>query len=117
MNAGELGGWIGAIVGCLCGIAGGAIGTYYGLRNTKGPLERKYAVKASVVGWLAFVIFLILMLTIPRPYNALLWVPYAIFLPMSIKHVNKTCIEIRKNENAEQAVPEYAAQSASSSEP
>ena len=101
MNAGELGGWIGAIVGGLSGVTGGAIGTYFTIKNTNGPRERDFAIKASVVGWIAITLFLILMFTLPRPYNMLLWIPYAILLPFSIKYWNKTQLAIRTDENAE----------------
>ncbi len=45
MNAGLIGG----IVGGIIGVAGGMIGTYFSIRNTKGPKERSVMVKASVI--------------------------------------------------------------------
>jgi len=116
MNAGEIGGWIGAIIGGIGGLAGGIIGTYFSIKNTNGPRERRFTIKASAVCLVAVILFLVLMFAIPRPYNALLWIPYAILLPLGIKYWNKTQLEIRKKESAEQGVAPYVAQSAPSGE-
>jgi uncharacterized membrane protein len=41
-------GSIGGILGIALGIAGGAFGTYCSIKNTNGPLERKFTIKASI---------------------------------------------------------------------
>ncbi|MCW9014057.1 MAG: hypothetical protein OQL06_09760 [Gammaproteobacteria bacterium] len=96
MNAGMIGGILGAIIG----IAGGLIGTYFSIRNTKGPLERAFMIKASVIAWISITVFLVLMLVIPNPYRLWLWVPYGILLPLGIIKLNKKVAEIREIENA-----------------
>ena len=116
MITGEMWGWIGGIAGSLLGIAGGFIGTYFSIKNTNGPRERRFTIKASAVCLVAVILFLVLMFAIPRPYNALLWIPYAILLPLGIKYWNKTQLEIRKKESAEQGVAPYGAQGAPSGE-
>lgn len=37
MNTGAMWGWIGGIVGGSIGLVGGLVGTYYSIKNTKGP--------------------------------------------------------------------------------
>ncbi len=95
MNAGIIGG----IVGSVFGIAGGVIGTYYSIKNTKGPLERAFMIKASVIAWIAITVFLILMFLLPNPYRLWLWIPYGILLPLGIIKLNKRVAEIRETES------------------
>ena len=94
-------GLIGGIVGSVVGVAGGAIGTYCSIRNTKGPLERAFMVRASVVAWVAIALFLGLMFVLPSPYRFLLWIPYGILLPLGIIRINKRIAEIRESENVD----------------
>ena len=116
MATGEMWIWMGSIGGGLLGIVGGIIGSYFSIKNTNGPRERQFTIKLSAVVWVAVTLFLVLMFAIPRPYNALLWIPYAILLPIGIKYWNRKQIEIRKIESAEQGVAPYVAQSAPSGE-
>ena len=95
MDAGLVGGMIGAIFGFL----GGVIGTYFSIKNTHGPLERAFMIKASVIAWLAVIIFLTMLLLIPKPYNYLAWIPYGIVLPIGIYKINKTQAELRDRES------------------
>ena len=117
MNAGEMWGWIGGIAGGFLGIAGAIVGTYFSIKNTNGPRERQFTIKASAVCGIACTLFVILLLVLPRPYNALLWIPYAILLPISIKYWNKTQFEIRRKESAEQGGPGYPPQGVGSPDP
>ncbi|MEM7016673.1 MAG: hypothetical protein AAF512_04945 [Pseudomonadota bacterium] len=93
-------GIIGGILGAIFGIAGGVIGTYFSIKNTKGPLERIFMIKATVIAWTAIIIFLVLMYVIPNPYRLWLWVPYGILLPLGIIKINKRVAQIREIENA-----------------
>lgn len=92
MNAGLIGGIIGGIIG----ISGGAIGTYFSIKNTDKPKERAFIIKASVVFWVFGIIFVTLLLVIKSPYKWLLWVPYGIFLPLSIRVMNKRLNQIKQ---------------------
>ena len=38
-------GLVGGILGSVLGCAGGAIGTYFSVKNTNGPLERRFMVR------------------------------------------------------------------------
>jgi Ca2+/Na+ antiporter len=98
MNAGEIGGWIGAIVGGLGGLAGGIIGTYFSIKNTNGPRERTFVIKAAVICFVAVVVFLVVLFAVPNPYRWLVWIPYAILLPVGIKVWNKRQFAIRQEE-------------------
>lgn len=92
-------GYIGAIVGSILGLAGGIIGTYFSIKNTNGPKERTFMIKASVVAWIAMGIFLALLFLLPNPYRWLVWIPYTIFLPIGIIYGNKRQTKIRMEES------------------
>ena len=47
MNPGFIG-LIGGIVGGIIGVAGGLLGTYFSIKNTNGPRERAFVIKASM---------------------------------------------------------------------
>ena len=94
MNAGIIGG----IIGAIFGIGGGLVGTYYSIKNTHGPLERTFMIKVTVIAWISISIFLALMFLLPTPYRFWLWVPYGIILPISILKFNKRATEIREIE-------------------
>jgi hypothetical protein len=57
-------------------------------------------VKASVIAWVAIVVFIGLMFVLPNPYRHLLWIPYGVLLPLGIVKLNKRVGEIRKVEDA-----------------
>jgi MFS family permease len=92
-------GFIGAIIGCVLGLAGGIIGTYFSIKNTNGPKERAFIVRAAVIGWIAIGIFLALLLILPSPYRWFMWIPYGILLPVGIIFGNKRQAKIRAEES------------------
>ena len=92
-------GLIGAVIGCVIGLAGGIIGTYFSIKNTNGPKERAFMVRASIIGWLAMGIFLALLLLLPNPYRFLMWIPYGVLLPLGIIFGNKRLAQIRAEES------------------
>jgi hypothetical protein len=93
-------GLIGGLIGGALGLAGGAIGTYFSIKNTLGPRERSFMVKVSAIAWVAIAVFLVGLLTLPRPYNFLLWVPYGIALPLGIRWCNQCQLKVRAEEAA-----------------
>jgi hypothetical protein len=93
-------GLIGGIVGGTLGLAGGAIGTYFSIKNTLGPRERTFMVKVSAIAWVAITAFLVGLLLLPKPYNFLLWVPYGLALPLSIRWCNQRQLKVRAEEAA-----------------
>ena len=92
-------GLIGGIIGSIIGIAGGGIGTYFSIKNTNGPKERIFMIKASAVFWFFGIIFITLVLALPSPYKWFLWLPYGIFLPISIRVTNKKLSQIKQEES------------------
>ena len=96
MNAGIVGGILGAVIG----IAGGIVGTWCSIRNTRGPRERAFMIRASVVAWLAIALFLALLLLLPYPYRLWMWLPYGILLPLGIMYTNRRLAEIRRAEQS-----------------
>ncbi len=94
MNAGLIGGMIGGIIG----VAGGIIGTYFSIKNTDGPKERAFMIKASAIFWIFGIIFLALLFLLPSPYKWFMWLPYSIFFPISIRFMNKRLQQIRQEE-------------------
>ena len=103
MDPGTLGGWVGGILGSVIGVLGGVIGTYFTIKNTNGPRERAFTIKASILCWLFVMSFLAGMLLIPFWYNMLLWVPYAIVLVFGIRRWNQTQFRIRQEESGQNA--------------
>ena len=92
-------GLIGGIVGSVLGILGGCIGTYFSIKNTGGPAEKSFMIKASIIAWIAIIIFLAFLFFIPSPYNYLAWILYGVCLPLGIKYSNKEQEKIRQKEN------------------
>ncbi|MBN1517501.1 hypothetical protein JXA32_13135 [Candidatus Sumerlaeota bacterium] len=91
-------GIIGGVIGGIVGVLGGIIGTYFGIKNTNGPNERQFAIKAAIVSWIILVIFLALLFALPKPYGWFMWIPYGVILPFGIIYMNKTQQRIRTEE-------------------
>ena len=90
---------LGVIVGCVLGVFGGALGTYFSIKNTDGPRERRFMVQFAIIAWVAVTAFLVGLLMLPRPYNFLLWIPYGIALPLGIGWCNRRQRAIRGEES------------------
>jgi len=99
MITGAMWGWIGGIVGCIIGLAGGVVGSYFSIKNTKGPRERAFMIKSTIVCWIAIMIFLGLLLALPNPYRNFMWIPYSILLPLGIIYGNRRQLAIRQSES------------------
>ena len=99
-------GYIGGILGCILGFAGGAFGTYCSIKHSKGPLEKRFMIRASVVAWIGMSILLALLIGLPAPYRFFMWVPYGILLPVGIRYSNKRQREIQAREDGTQSALE-----------
>lgn len=71
------------------------MGTYFAVKNTHSPQERRFVINCAVGFWPAVVAFVVLFLLLPTQYRWLLWIPYSIGLPISIIWMNKTQARIR----------------------
>jgi len=94
MNPGLIGGVLGGVIGVL----GGAVGTYFSIKNTSGPRERVFMIRFAIVIWIAVTAFLFGLFALPKPLNFLLWIPYAIALPLTILWCNRRQARIRAEE-------------------
>lgn len=92
-------GLIGGIAGGVIGLAGGLIGTYFSIKNTNSPVERRFMIHASVVIWIGGLLFLGLLIGLPSPYRWLLWIPWGILLPAGILYGNRRQQQIRREES------------------
>lgn len=93
-------GYIGAIAGSTIGILGGIFGTWRSIAATREPRERALMIRAAMGTWIGVAAFLAGTLLIAPPYNHLLWVPYAILLPLSIHWLNRRQAQIREQESS-----------------
>ena len=95
MNIGS----VGAIVGSLFGIVGGLIGTYFSIKNTKGPFERVFMIRAAITCWFGVGVFLAVLFFVPHA-RIWIWIPYGIMLPLAIRYMNAKQEVIRREEHS-----------------
>jgi len=93
-------GLAGGMLGSALGVMGGAVGTYFSIKNTAGPRERSLMIGVSVAVWIAVSAFLAGVMLLPPPFNLLTWVPYVIALLLSIRWLNRRHLQIRAEEAA-----------------
>ena len=91
-------GLLGAVVGSAVGVLGAVVGTAMAIRNTAGPRERAYVVRASAWSWIATIPMIALLLWLPTPYRFLVWIPWAALLPVAIVRMNRAQRRIRSEE-------------------
>lgn len=94
MDTAAIGGFVGAVVGILGGVAG----TYISIKNTTGLEERAFVIKASIFCWVGVSLFLALLFTLPSSYRMYLWILYSILLPLGITTANRTQARIKKRQ-------------------
>src|SRR5262245_49987066 len=92
-------GLVGGIVGSLVGVAGGLIGTYFSIKNTNGPRERAFMIRAVLVCWIALGALFAAMFLLPQA-RLWIWIPYFILLPFGIRYLNKKQAAIRREEQS-----------------
>jgi hypothetical protein len=91
-------GLIGGIAGACVGAMGGALGIYFSLKNTNGPKERAFVVRA-VLGFVGFsAVCGVIWALLPGPYRGLAFVPFWIWFPFAIHRWNKRQMSIREME-------------------
>ncbi len=82
-------GLVGGIAGGVIGVMGGLVGTYFSIKNSNGPNERAFVIRAAVLCWLGITAFLAGLFLVPRPWNLLLWVVYLPTLMLFIRWGNR----------------------------
>ncbi len=98
MDGGTIG-LIGGTIGSIIGILGGIVGSYFSIKNTNGPKEKRFMVKMTVYVWSFLVILMLVAFLISGPYKVLAFVPLWIALPFFIRYCNKKQQEIREEES------------------
>ncbi|WP_406693860.1 hypothetical protein V5E97_22755 [Singulisphaera sp. Ch08] len=91
-------GLIGGVGGTVIGVLGGVVGTYFSIRNAAGPRERAFMIRMSALVWIAVTAFLAALWLTPQLYRPLLWLPYALLLPLGIRVGNRRQERIRREE-------------------
>ena len=88
---------IGAILGPVIGVLGGLIGTYFSIKNTHGPRERRLMINAAIACWGLLAILAVAVMKWPA---ALRWffIPYLILLTVGIVFLNRKQQAIRCEE-------------------
>ncbi|NJO06662.1 MAG: hypothetical protein HC876_14705 [Chloroflexaceae bacterium] len=99
MNS-ALWGLIGGIVGTVFGILGGAYGTYMSIKNTRTSEARTFMIRASVVAWIAIMVFLLALFFLPTPQRFLVWIPYPFALVFGIWYINRRLARLQADEQA-----------------
>jgi len=89
-----------SVGGSLVGVLGGAIGTWFSIRNTSGPRERAFMVRTAAVMWVMISLFLVLLYFLAEPWNRLIWIPYGIGLVAAIHYCNRRQLAISAEEAA-----------------
>jgi len=92
-------GLAGGILGGVIGVLGGVIGTYFSVKNTKGPRERAFVIRASIVCWIGVTIFLLGMWLMPTRYKIGLIPIYVVALLFTVRHWNIRQATIRAEES------------------
>ena len=95
---GRIGGWAGAIIGGGIGLLGGIIGSYCSIRNTKGPRERAFMVRATIICWIGVTAFILGMWFLRTPYRFALIPVYVIVLIIAVRYCNRRQTAIRRQE-------------------
>jgi hypothetical protein len=82
------------ILGCLTGMSGGAIGTWFLIKNCANDTQRHFMLKASTAMWiLFFIMFFVIALTIrgiiPQWYRWIIMGVYFVGLWPAVMLVNR----------------------------
>ena len=88
--------------GCGIGLLGGVIGTWAGIRNTNGPRERAFAIKASLAAWVAMLLITLPFLFVGHMWIAFAWIPYTALMMFGVRYFNKKQAMIREEELSDQ---------------
>jgi hypothetical protein len=94
------------VLGAVFGVLGGIVGTWFSIRNTNGPRERSFIVRASLLCWLAVTAFLVAIWFIPFSYQPLLDLLFLFWIHRALHSWNRRHIQIRKEEAATVGSPD-----------
>jgi hypothetical protein len=101
MNSEQLTGLVGGLVGSLIGVIGGLIGTYCSIKNTNGPRERAFVIRAALICWALVLFFVAGGIFLPGWTKLLIIPPYVLLMSLGIPAWNRRQAQIRLQEAAE----------------
>jgi hypothetical protein len=87
----------------VIGLAGALSVTWWTIKNTYGPRERAFIVRAFAVWWVANVLFVGAVWLVPKPYNWWLFPAYLIPLLLASRYVNLRQATIRAEESDDES--------------
>jgi len=94
-------GLIGGIAGSAIGIGGGIVGTYFSIKNTKTPAERRFVVQVAIATWAALILLLGLPLALSLAHvipQWAYWITFCLFFVLlgpGINWMNKRQRKLR----------------------
>lgn len=75
--------------GAAIGVLGGLIGTCCSVNRAKSKAEKSFVLKCALGTWIGVILFVCGVFFLPKPYNHLLWGPYAVALSFGIRWMNQ----------------------------
>jgi len=100
-----MGGLVGGIAGSVIGVMGGIVGTYFSIRNSKGPRERAFVIRAAALCWLGVSAFLTFLFLLPLPWRFLPWLVYLPLLFWFIRWGNERQLRARAEDSTRAEPP------------
>lgn len=88
---------VGGIIGSVIGILGGVVGTYFSIKNTNGPRERRFMIRAALVAWFVLGLTAVAMLLSPE-WRAWAWAPLCALVVVGVPLGNRRQQMIRQAE-------------------
>ena len=98
-------GWVGGIAGTVIGLAGGIVGTYFSIKNTRTAKERSLMIKFVAGFWAFGLAALTLMLlaafdVLPEAVYWVVWITFMCLLGPTIMLGNRYLAKARSEEPA-----------------
>lgn len=96
----QMAGLIGGIAGGAIGLMGGAIGTYFSIKNVRTEAERRFMIRCAVAMWIGLVGFVILPAClvvaklVPSWAAWCLWLPFMLIAIRMIPRLNRRAAEL-----------------------
>ena len=79
-------------------LVGGTVGTVCTVQRARGSCERRLLLWICASLWLAAIVFVVGILSIPRPFGVLLWVPYGVGVPIGVSFFRGRLRHARAND-------------------
>jgi len=87
------------VIGSTLGILAGAVATYFSIRNTKGPRERRFVIRAATVCWMLLALVAVAAYLLPH-LRTWVWVPLCAMAIFGGPYVNRRQENIRQDERS-----------------